>query len=375
MTALAVVEYCFISHGTGKTNCVLAVGRMRCLPGQTRRWVNVETRQQAPGCVVSLLDQSIEDFSTCLQDFELDFRQLDSGSFRARTISVDLGGIQLKRRTTSVRYALRGRLPPSLIFYFPLKPCRIFANGYHISPDVQLVSVGGVDLFSIVQDRYDHLLVCLGEGEIRQHLDPGQTLQFMQQARRIDLCKVNVQRKISLTRQLFELYCNILYRSPRPDPDECRRYRGQIIRLLYDYLCAHENLQRQSPGSQERLLQRALLLVESRPEHVFSLDELSHEVYASKRAVQYAFNDLAGLSPMRYIKLNRLNRIRKELLQGTELSIGNLVGKYHFSNQGRLVREYTELFGERPRDTAQLAPRPALSGPSLRRSTPKVYAN
>lgn len=302
----------------------------------------MQTGQQSQGCVISLLDQSIEDFSSCLRDFELDFRQLDCGSFRARTVCVDLGGIQLKRRTTSLRYGLRGRLPSALVFYFPLKPLRIFANSNLVGPSVQLVSSGSIDLFSVVPDCYDHLLVCLEELEVRQHLNPEEAQYFMQQAARMDLCQINTQRKLSLTRQLFELYCGILYRNPCPGAEECRVFRERTVRLLYDYLRAHHNLQRQLPGTQERLLQRALLLVDSRPEHQFSLEELSREVFASKRAIQYAFNELVGLSPMRYIKLNRLNMIRKELLHlGPDVRIGSLVGKYEFSNLGRLVREYT----------------------------------
>lgn len=336
----------------------------------------MEAGQQHQGCVISLLDQSIEDFSSCLQDFELDFRQLDSGSFRARTVCVDLGGIQLKRRTTSLRYGLRGRLPPAPVFYFPLKPLWIFANGNLVGPSVQLVSSGSMELFSVVPDCYDHLLVCLDEQEICQHLDPDEVQAFMQQAARMDLCQINTQRKLSLTRHLFETYCSILYRNPCPGPEECRLFRGRIVRLLYDYLSAHQDLQRQNPGTQERLLQRALLLVDSRPEHQFSLAELSREVYASKRAIQYAFNELIGLSPMRYIKLNRLNMIRKELLlQGPDARIGTLVGKYEFSNLGRLVREYTELFGERPRDTARQSDAGCLSGPVLQGLVLKEYVN
>jgi AraC family ethanolamine operon transcriptional activator len=304
-------------------------------------------------CVVSFHDQGIEDFANCLHGFDLDFRQLDSGRFRARTIAIDLAGLCLKRRTTSVRAALFGKPPPALIMYFPLNPRPIFVRGNQVGSEVQLVSVAAADSFAILPGSYDHLLVCVCEQELVRCLGTEQAAWLLGHARRMDHCYINQQRKISLTRRLFSIFSGILYGSKAPNAEQCRQFREEIVALLHDYLKAHPDPQRKVPGSQERLLQRVLMLIESRPTHAFSLDELSREAFASKRAIQYAFEELVGLSPLRYVKLNRLNGFRKELVQGTELSLGSLVSKYNFSNQGRLVREYTELFGERPRDTVR----------------------
>lgn len=305
-------------------------------------------------CVVSFLGQGIDAFASCLRRFELDVRQLDSGFFNARTITVDLDGLLLKRRTTSLRYAIKGRLPSGLIFYFPLKPQSIFVDGLLIDPQVQLISTGTRQMLSVVPAAYDHLLVWVEQQELQQLLGVAEAAAFVARATAMDRCRVNPQRKVSLTRKLFELYCGVLYRKQALSPQDCLQLRQQIIALLDDYLRAHPQTQQRMPGGQERLLLRTIALVEAEPARAFSLDELSAEVYASKRAIQYAFEALVGLSPMRYVKLNRLNMIRKELLQlGSRMHLGQLADKYQFSNQGRLVREYTDLFAEAPRDTAR----------------------
>lgn len=329
------------------------------------RQVKVIPEQQTSGCVVSFRDQGIEECSTSLHGFDLDFRQLEGGRFRSRTSVIDLGGLRLQRRTLSLRSAMWGSAPPELILILPLNPRPLFLQDTAIGTDIQLVSAGTKYCCAILPAGYDHLLVCVSEQELLRCLGITQTAWLLGHARRMEHCFINTQRKLTLTRRLYGIYSGILYGSKAPDAEQCRLYREEIVGLLHDYLQAHPDPQRKLPGTQERLLHRALLLIEGRPAHAFSLDELSREAYASKRAIQYAFEDLVGLSPLRYIKMNRLNMIRKALAAGSELSLGSLVSKFGFSNQGRLMREYTELFGEKPRDTRRSGTniiRPAMPG-------------
>lgn len=306
------------------------------------------------GCIINSFDQSIEEFARGLRNFELDFRQLSNGEFKASTTIINLQDLSIARRTTTTKYSLTGALPAELIFYFPLDNLNIYVNGRIAGPDVQLISVGRRKVFSIVPGRYDHLLVSIRAKDLATYLDAAAVSQFIAMATTLDFCLVNPQRKLSLTRRLFEIYSNILYRKEVPSAQDCADLCRNIILLLQEYLLAHPDPVEKRPGSQEKLLQRVLTLIESNPTWGFNLDEMSKEVFASKRAIQYAFESLVGISPMRYIKLNRLNLVRKELnSHGDNPRLCNIVSKYSFSNAGRMVREYAELFGERPRETAR----------------------
>jgi len=84
----------------------------------------------------------------------------------------------------------------------------------------------------------------------------------------------------------------------------------------------------------------------------FSLEKISKEIHASKRAIQCAFTAILGITPMRYAKVFRINQLRSELVEViTKPNFTELVTKHSFSNTSRLIREYQEHFGEHPKET------------------------
>jgi AraC family ethanolamine operon transcriptional activator len=81
-----------------------------------------------------------------------------------------------------------------------------------------------------------------------------------------------------------------------------------------------------------------------------SLADLAKAAGVSARSVNYAFNDLYGMSPMRYFGLKRLGRARSELRRsnadrGTIKRVALATGCTHL---GRFAAEYQALFGELP---------------------------
>jgi transcriptional regulator GlxA family with amidase domain len=78
----------------------------------------------------------------------------------------------------------------------------------------------------------------------------------------------------------------------------------------------------------------------------------------SERTLEYAFKEIAGLTPMNYLIRLRLHRVRQALLaaapESTTVSIEALNwGFWHF---GEFSRAYKECFGELPSDTLRRMP-------------------
>lgn len=82
------------------------------------------------------------------------------------------------------------------------------------------------------------------------------------------------------------------------------------------------------------------------------MDELCAAVRVSERALEYAFNDLIGISPYNYLLALRLNRVRGELL-GAPLpySVKSSALAWGFRHLGRFSEHYKRLFGELPSET------------------------
>lgn len=79
--------------------------------------------------------------------------------------------------------------------------------------------------------------------------------------------------------------------------------------------------------------------------------DLARELHLSERALQYAFRRYVGVTPMTLLKLVRLERVRRELVEGDAGSsrrVGAVAAKYRFHNAGRFAALYSQVYGELP---------------------------
>jgi AraC family ethanolamine operon transcriptional activator len=86
-----------------------------------------------------------------------------------------------------------------------------------------------------------------------------------------------------------------------------------------------------------------------------SLAELCAIAGTSERSLEYAFREQLGVSPVRYLRLRRLNAVRRELRNAEpgSLRVTEVAMRWAFWQLGRFAIEYRALFGERPSETAR----------------------
>jgi transcriptional regulator GlxA family with amidase domain len=73
----------------------------------------------------------------------------------------------------------------------------------------------------------------------------------------------------------------------------------------------------------------------------------------SERALEYAFKEVMGLTPVAYLARLRLHRVRQALLAGTQGSttVSAAALDWGFWHFGEFSRAYKDCFGELPSDT------------------------
>lgn len=91
-----------------------------------------------------------------------------------------------------------------------------------------------------------------------------------------------------------------------------------------------------------------------------TLAQLCQALYVSKRSLFYGFEEMFGVSPMAYLKIQRLRAVRKTLTVATPetVSVTSIAHQFGFWSLGHFARDYKTKFGERPSET-------------LRRATPR----
>lgn len=90
-------------------------------------------------------------------------------------------------------------------------------------------------------------------------------------------------------------------------------------------------------------------------EQPLTLKELARRLGSSSSALSCGFKDLFGMSPMRYLKVRRLNAVRRYLKASDpeQHTVETFANQFGFWNSGHFAKDYKTLFGELPSETLQ----------------------
>jgi transcriptional regulator GlxA family with amidase domain len=94
--------------------------------------------------------------------------------------------------------------------------------------------------------------------------------------------------------------------------------------------------------------------VAERIEQPISLAELSELAGVSERAIQAGFRAYHGCTPLAYLRTQRLERVRRRLLESRE-DVTTAAQACGFRHLGRFSVAYRQRFGESPSETLKTA--------------------
>jgi AraC-like DNA-binding protein len=97
-------------------------------------------------------------------------------------------------------------------------------------------------------------------------------------------------------------------------------------------------------------LDRVTEAIQRAPDREYSLADLARLAGTSARSLQYSFQERYGISPMRYLRQVRLDRVHHDLEQGAG-TVTEVACHWGFTNPGRFASAYRERFGESPTAT------------------------
>ncbi len=112
-----------------------------------------------------------------------------------------------------------------------------------------------------------------------------------------------------------------------------------------------------------QIVQRAEYHMRENMRRVIYLDELCRAAGVSERALRYAYDDLLGLSPNRYLSMLRLCTAFRALTMAdaSRRSVKSVALSCGLWDLSRFADHYRHTFGELPRDTLMRAPPAEIS--------------
>lgn len=102
--------------------------------------------------------------------------------------------------------------------------------------------------------------------------------------------------------------------------------------------------------ARKRLVDQACTLMLDRRDEPPSMLAVCREVGASRRKLNYCFQEVLGLSPVKYLRAVRLNGARRELRAGAA-SVQDAATRWGFWHLGQFAQDYRRQFGELPSHT------------------------
>ncbi|MCC6766167.1 MAG: helix-turn-helix domain-containing protein [Deltaproteobacteria bacterium] len=110
-------------------------------------------------------------------------------------------------------------------------------------------------------------------------------------------------------------------------------------------------------GRRRRGVRRVIEYVTDHPDADTTAANLCGIAGVSERTLEYGFREYLDVTPVRFLKLVRLNRARRDLLRASAqasappTTVTDVALRWGFFELGRFAGEYRRLFGERPSET------------------------
>ncbi len=107
------------------------------------------------------------------------------------------------------------------------------------------------------------------------------------------------------------------------------------------------------PSRREKLIAQAEKKMLAHLEKPLTLKQLAENLESSISALSYGFQDLFEMSPMRYLKVRRLNAVRQHLKASDPetCKIATLASQFGFYHRSHFTQDYKAMFGELPSQT------------------------
>jgi AraC-like DNA-binding protein len=302
------------------------------------------------------------------QNFELvdlDAVQLTSIPFRARRVVVRLEGGAVVYHSTNHRIRTRTKAQRGQLAYVIFGPqARSTVNGVLMRPELILAVEPETEVVFVTETGHENITLLLPPADLRAHLrDRRREGDF-----RFPKGAETLQADAAMVRRLFEWGKRLVDTAARQpalfNDREDQRAAAQVemVETLLATLATTRDFE--ATGA-DHVHQSQILVVKASEDYALShvddrvyVTDLCRAAGVSERALEYAFKEVLGLTPVAYLTRLRLHRVRQALLAGTHGSttVSAVALDWGFWHFGEFSRAYKECFGELPSDTLRRKP-------------------
>ncbi|MGZ0714774.1 helix-turn-helix domain-containing protein [Pseudomonas palleroniana] len=283
--------------------------------------------------------------------WQVRYDQLTPGRFEGELIELHAGWMQLVRDRANQSMLKSGSAwKGAITFSVPLRASGpVFCAGHPIHEHSLLVALGDHLPDLRVPEQLDLLSVAVDIPTL-EHLLQRQGARF----RITDLPKCYRLGATNVQAELADLFNGVADQGH----DSLLGYeairhgiRDAVMVQLLE-LMAPEQAACLSPTSRKRMVDRAREYALGHLDEPLSILDVCNHIGASRRKLQYCFQETLGINPVAYLRALRLNAVRRELRESRAVhGVQAVAARWGFWHLSRFASDYRTLFGESPSQT------------------------
>lgn len=299
----------------------------------------------------------VEEHAGSLPEWALQYEQLSEGAFHGRVEQIHLPGAYMVKETMNRSVRQRGEIGRGMYgFALMLQPDgEAICNGQRLDANALLVGRGDdLDLCNTTASQIGALSVdCDYVNEVSLRIFDRPLASWLNQ--QVAVC---VGREVAdglrarlngvLSNAESSLCC------AKNSESVLQRIRDDMLVAFLDALPWETDTSHlKSVASRRRIVNRAREMMLERTYNPPSLLEVCSHVGASHRKLNYCFQEILGMSPARYLRVLRLNGVRRQLRSELDLRVGvqDVAALWGFWHLGQFSADYKRQFAELPSHT------------------------
>jgi len=291
--------------------------------------------------------------------FKSNCTQMGRGKLNSQLLIVEINNIIFIRLTLDKISLLQGGKPEGYLFFgytLDYQGKNLHVHGYDIPKNYFYGLNPEVEIYSLTPQK-----MCMGIILIPEYLFFS-CASFMGR-KDIDkkILTENLFRIASTNQIEIENYLRQIYYLAEYQQETLKNYIQQniliknLLPLIINSLSAKENIKRKKIKYYRRieLVKQAQKWIQENLDIPITLQDIYSALNVSKRTLIYSFQDIFEMSPMSYVKTQRLNGVYRDLLtyDSSLVTVGEIARKWGFWSLGHFARDYQKMFPELPSQT------------------------
>lgn len=321
----------------------------------------------APLALQRFVCDDVDALAESMSGWSLQMDQLAPGPFQGTVDHLRLAGVHLIRERVNRALLKHGTIArDKTSFSIPLETIGAgYCGGTALGDGMLLVSTGPTLPELRTPDRHDIAVVTVPTAALRELASLNEDDACPALSNETGLIRLGARRYEALKTFLRASFdaaeaAEAAGHAPAPAAAQAGKTLHDALLLeLADLVVAATDTVPLDPTARRRVVDRVRDLVSAKPDVPLTVLDVCRAVGTSRRKLQYCFEEILGTHPAYYLRVLRLNAVRRELRRHSPAtaSVGDVAYRWGFPHLSRFANHYRHLFGELPSDTLKRPPR------------------